>query len=368
MKVLIEEREVVSFLSSLISNNLSQDELALLEGIRYDDKDLQVWQEWALQKVQEGKLDKFRGKIKDRLILAVEHDLRTYLDDCTAIINASRNKKIAFIKKHLDKILAKLGKEKVFELYRKSNHWGYLKAVGAQITPHTVLVNRSKDIRPEEDCLFRNMDGNENLLLTKMDNHYPFWFIDTGYTNFLNGKKKIWHRLTRNHLHHIKEFEAPVDRLDIFEFFPCQWRNSGEKILIIEPGIFSANTFKIDIKQWKKDIEAEIRQYSDKPIVFREKMPKKVRKNLHRELLDEDYYCVININSNAAVESLWAGIPAITLGKHISNCVTRNKISDINNLYRPHLANWLCMLSYSQFTGEEIANGTAIEIVRKYHV
>jgi hypothetical protein len=368
MKVVVEEKEIVSFLSSLILGKLSQDEINLITKLQFDQPEFENWKLWALERTESGKIDKFRGKIKDKLLTAIKQDLTNYLDTGVDAIKKSRNKKVSAIRKNLDQILDKLGKEKVLELYRTSDHWGYLKAVGSQINNSNILITDSTSIEPEEDCLFRNMSGNETLLLTKMNLGYPFWFIDTGYTNFLNGKKKIWHRLTRNHLHHIKEFEAPVDRLNIFESFPLQWRNSGEKILVIEPGIFSANTFKIDIAQWKKDIEREIRQYTDKPIIFREKQPKKTRKNLYRELLDDDYHCVININSNAAIESLWAGVPVITLSQHISNCVTRNKISDIDNLYRPHLANWLCMLSYSQFTGEEIANGTAISIVRKYHV
>jgi hypothetical protein len=77
---------------------------------------------------------------------------------------------------------------------------------------------------------------------------------------------------------------------------------------------------------------------------------------------------VVNINSNAATEAIWCGIPVITLDRHITTPVSRNKLSDINNLARPHLARWLCALSYSQFTGEELFNGTAIKIARKYHV
>jgi hypothetical protein len=212
------------------------------------------------------------------------------------------------------------------------------------------------------------MDGNESMLIDKMNNNWPFWFIDTGYTNFLNGKKKTWHRLTRNHLHHFTTFDSPVDRLHIFEKFPQQWRTSGDKILIIEPGNFSARTFGIEIDQWKKSVVEDLRKHTDKKIIFREKLSKKVRKSLYRELCDEDYYCVININSNAATEAIWAGVPAITLDKHISNSVTKSNISDINNLYRGPLASWLAMLSYSQFTYEELVNGTAVNILKKDHV
>ena len=110
-----------------------------------------------------------------------------------------------------------------------------------------------------------------------------------------------------------------------------------------------------------------MRNYTDKKIVFREKTPKKKRDPLYQHLLDEDYYCVVNINSNAATEAIWAGIPTITLDRHITNSVTKNKLSEINNLYTGPLANWLAMLSYSQFTFDELIDGTALEIIKKYH-
>ena len=53
-------------------------------------------------------------------------------------------------------------------------------------------------------------------------------------------------------------------------------------------------------------------------IRFRKKAPKKKRSNLHKELLNDDYYCVVN-TSNAANQAIWAGVPAITLDRHITN-------------------------------------------------
>jgi hypothetical protein len=138
--------------------------------------------------------------------------------------------------------------------------------------------------------------------------------------------------------------------------------------MVIEPGRFAAGIFGVDLKTWKYDIEKEIRQYSDRPIVFREKAPKKERDPLYKHLCGEDYYCLININSNAATEAIWAGVPVITLDQHVTNPVTRRSISDINNLYKPNLAQWLCMLSYSQFTYEELVDGSFLKIVKKYHV
>jgi hypothetical protein len=229
------------------------------------------------------------------------------------------------------------------------------------------LVRRQDFTDYQQDCLIRNTTGNEQLLVQKIDNRYPMWFIDSGYTNFLETNKK-WHRLVRNHIHHDRMFEAPVDRLSNFTSFPKPWRQSGEKILIIEPGPFAAGIFHVDLKTWKYDVERELKKHTDKPIVFREKAEKKIRTSLIEELNNEDYYCVVSINSNAATEAIWSGIPVITLDRHITTPVSRSKLSDINNLARPHLARWLCAVSYSQFTKDELYDGTAIKIVRKYHV
>jgi hypothetical protein len=47
--------------------------------------------------------------------------------------------------------------------------------------------------------------------------------------------------------------------------------------------------------------------------------------------------------------------------------VARTKIEDINDLYRGSIGDWLCALTYSQFTEQEIHQGHALEIVQKYH-
>ena len=364
MKLLINDKEIVQFFIETI------DHKDAILNLHFNQPNI----ENAIAEIQEDlakkdfNLEKKRAKIKHKIEKAVVQDLKDFVVFAENTLEERKKLYENLIKKNYPKIIEKFNFDDILKCYQRSKFQNFVKTVGNALDSSAPMVRRHYFKNYQEDCLFRNMDGNEELLLTKMNNNYPFWFIDTGYTNFLNGKKKNWHRLTRNHLHHFKEFEAPVDRLGIFEFFPRQWRTSGEKILIIEPGNFSAKTFKIDINQWKKDVERELREYTDKPIVFREKLSKKVRKSLYKELMDEDYYCVINSNSNAAIESLWAGIPVITLDKHISNPVSRNKISDINNLFRGNLATWLSMLSYSQFTFEELMNGTAVNIVKKYHV
>jgi len=57
----------------------------------------------------------------------------------------------------------------------------------------------------------------------------------------------------------------------------------------------------------------------------------------------------------------------ITLRQHVTTPVARTEIRHIHDLYRGALGNWLCALTYSQFTKRELENGAAWKILRRYH-
>jgi len=368
MKALISDKEIADFLVALIANSFSDREIETALSMEYNEQESGNEILNIIEKRDAGKIDKFKDKLKGKLRLAVDRDLRAHVEKLQNFVNNTRTRKEYVIRQNFSKIVETLGVENILDLYKNSDKHGFVKSVGLQIDKNTELVQRSTYQNSSDECILRNTTGNEHFLVDKIDNSYSFWFIDSGYTNFLEGKQKKWHRLTRNHIHQLPTFQPPVDRLSIFKEFPRPWRTSGNDILIIEPGEFSAAIFHIDIPKWKNAVEAELRKYTDKPIKFRPKIDKKNRQPLYQELLNEDYYCVVNINSNAATEAVWAGVPVITLDKHITNSISRSKISEINDLARPHLSNWLCMLSYSQFTYDELINGAALTIIKKYHV
>ncbi len=360
MKILLNDKEVSNYLASLI------DIYEHVSKIKVPETNTSEAVGWTLDRKAKGK-GMNPEKVWDKIHKAVEQDTKNYVDSVKSEMSLLRDHYIKNIRTHVEYFINKFGEEFIFEQYKKSKVDYFCKSVGLQIDPDGEFCRRKKYSDVNEDVLIRNTVGNENFLTKKIDSNLPFWFIDSGYTNFL-GRHKTWHRLVRNHLHFNKNFEAPVDRLGMFETFPAQWRTGGDKILVIEPGEFAASIFHVEIAQWKRSVEEELRKYTDMKIVFREKAPKKKRAPLYKHLLDEDYYCVVSINSNAATEAIWTGVPVITLDKHISNSVSRNQLSDINNLYRGSLSNWLSMLSYSQFTFDELIDGTAYNIVKKYHV
>ncbi len=363
MKLLINDKEIAFYLNSLL------DPSACVQGIELNENKTAEAIGWALhRRNKEGQIPgKFRDKVIEKVTSGVRSDLTEYVNNVTTTLDNRKRSYQKNLHRHIDYFLDKFGEKNVLDRYKKSSQEYFVKSVGLALNPNSELIRRKDFVDYTEDCLLRNTVGNEGLLVNKIDKNMPFWFIDSGYTNFLETNKK-WHRVVRNHLHYSNYFEAPSDRLGNLKSFPAEWRSGGDKILIIEPGPFAAAIFHADLKTWKYEVAKELRKYTDKRIYFRPKIDKKIRKDLYKKLLDDDYYCTVSINSNSAVESIWAGVPAITLDRHISNPVTVNKLSDINNLYRGPLGNWLSWLTYNQFTYEELIDGTAVRLIGKYNV
>jgi hypothetical protein len=221
----------------------------------------------------------------------------------------------------------------------------------------------------QEPVLIRNIINNESLLIDRRERKLPFWFVDSGYTNFLTGKK-TWHRLVVNDLHLVPNPESgfPANRLDLLPCLPRPWRQDGEAILVVENSEYHCRQQGTTLEAWRMNVLQKLKAHTDRAIVFRPKnLDRKTRDNLYDHLCHSDYYCVITDASAAAIEAVWAGIPIITLGRHISVPVARTGLHKINSLYRGPIGDWLCALTYSQWTLAEMKSGLAVKMIRRYH-
>ena len=192
-----------------------------------------------------------------------------------------------------------------------------------------------------------------------------FYYIDTGYLG--NYKKKIWHRIIKNgfHINHI--LERPDDRLNALNLERFSWKKDGRSILICPISKKSSIYYGIDPDKWLKSTMSAIRLHSDRPIVIRDKAP--IRRNRIREgslfrALDDDIFCLVTYNSIAAVESVYYGIPAFALGENAASPVCLQDLSKIEYPAYPDREMWLRNIAYSQFTCEEMRDGTAISILK----
>lgn len=256
----------------------------------------------------------------------------------------------------------------LLEWYADPEHKGFVKNIAKHISSD---VRYTVDDDYYEPALIRNIINNEESIRSRILAGRPFWFTDAGYTNFIAAKGKPWHRLCCNHIHqNLSHMNFPADRLRLLETMPQPWRTQGSKILVVESSDQHHQMLGTDRHVWRDHVTNELARHTDRPVEFRAKiMDRKARDSVYDLLMSSnDYYCVISDSSAAAVEAVWAGVPIITLNRHITTAIARTQVADINDLYRGPIGDWLCALTYSQFTKKEMQNGTAWRIIEKYHV
>jgi len=261
-----------------------------------------------------------------------------------------------------------IDQQQLLEWYTDPAHKGFLKNIARHMSSDVEYVVNGDYNKP---ALIRNTINNEQAISMRMLAGQEFWFTDAGYTNFIAAKGKPWHRLCHNHMHqNLSHLNFPADRLKLLETTPQPWRTAGNKILVVESSDRHYQLFGKDRDAWRDNIADELAKHTDRPVEYRAKhMDRKTRDSVYDLLMSSnDYYCVISDSSAAAVEAVWAGVPIITLNTHITTAIARTQVADINDLYRGPIGDWLCALTYSQFTKKEMQNGRAWRIIEQYHV
>jgi hypothetical protein len=198
-------------------------------------------------------------------------------------------------------------------------------------------------------------------------NGRDFYYIDTGY--FGNGKKKNYHRITRNDVQNFGAVrERPSDRLDRTGISLKKVRAEGSKILLAPPSQKLLNLYDIDLETWLNQTLAEIGAHTDREVVIRRKQGRSTRINddTIEMALSQDVYCLITYSSIAAGEAILFGKPAITLGPNAAAAVCSTSIAEIETIKRPSLdeiSAWARHMAYCQFTEAEMRDGTAWRIL-----
>jgi len=198
-----------------------------------------------------------------------------------------------------------------------------------------------------------------------------FYYVDTGY--FGNEKTitnprgwKLYHRIVKNNLQHGEIIARPDDRWNKLGKTIAPWKKHGRKILVAKPDIKPCVFYGIDLEQWVSNTVETIKQYTDRPVVVRERAPKRedrITTDTLESALMDDVFALVTYNSIAATESVLLGIPAFTLAAaNAASPVCSNDLSKIDNPYYPDDQKkhaWACHLSYGQFHLSELRDGSA---------
>jgi hypothetical protein len=205
----------------------------------------------------------------------------------------------------------------------------------------------------------------------------PFYYMDTGYfgneatQNNPNGWK-YWHRIVKNDLQHSEIISRPGDRFKLFNKSFRPWKKTGRKILIAKPDAKPCRFYDVDLDQWVQNTVDEIKKYTDRPIVIRDRASARIDRVIHNTLqdaLDDDVFALVTFNSIAAVESIFHGIPAFTLAP--TNAASPVCLQDLSKINEPYYADpdklyaWACHLSYGQFHTDELRSGKAKRFLEK---
>jgi hypothetical protein len=204
---------------------------------------------------------------------------------------------------------------------------------------------------------------------TCRDSGRDFYYIDTGY--FGNGKKKLYHRITRNDVQNVGPvISRPRDRLTATGWQPKKFTR-GSKILLAPPSQKLLNLYDINLDTWLESVQAEINAHTDREVVVRRKQSRSVRVNTDtmEMALSDDIHCLITFSSIAATEALLFGKPAITLGPNAAQSLCSRSVSAIENLNIPtmdEVEEWAAHLAYCQFTEQDMRDGTAWRILNDH--
>ena len=245
------------------------------------------------------------------------------------------------------------------------------------------------DILNKSPRVFRGITRLPTIKLC-IDSNIDFYYIDTGYMGCYPVKK--WQRLSKNnlqvldHLNYkqldfltdvkvLKKRFKDITNIDYDNYKPKR-PVEGESILIIPPSLNTIRGLKVmkhmnfEQDYYIEFITKEIRKYTDRKIIVRQKPNRKERtlngKTLLQQLKKDKVHCLVAYNSIAAFEAIQEGYPAITLGPNCANFLAKTELNDIEKPYfadDDKIREHSLYLSACQFNIEEFRNGYAMKQV-----
>jgi hypothetical protein len=250
----------------------------------------------------------------------------------------------------------------------------------AQSVKATFVDNWKNLIKyPNTDpVIFRSMAQRKTVAVCERQNR-PYYYIDTGYIGNMQ-KRKDWHRVVLNGMQHSNiNWEMPNDRFRSlttskpYLTFPG-WKKNGKNILLVTPSEKPCKFYGINKDEFINNTIAELKKYTDRPIIIRDKVIRRERVgngNIYHQLDEDDIFAVVTYNSIAATESIGYGIPCFTLAPNAADYFCEKDLSKIETPNYGDIAQvrkWQHWLAYCQYHPKEMADGTAMRIIKEYNL
>ena len=226
--------------------------------------------------------------------------------------------------------------------------------------------------------IFRGMTGRKVVDACKKQNR-DYYYIDTGYIGNMQ-KRKDWHRIVHNGMQHSNiNWDLPSDRFDkIAETKPYLrfpgWKKDGRSILVVTPSEKPCKFYGIDRNKFVEDTIATLNEHTDRPIIVRDKVNRRDRVgggSIYNQLDQDDVYAVVTYNSIAATEAIGYGVPCFTLAPNAADWFCEKDLTKIETpkyATTEEVEKWQHWLAYCQYTATEMKVGTALKLLRSYHL
>lgn len=206
-------------------------------------------------------------------------------------------------------------------------------------------------------------------------------FFDKGYFRH-RGETRTWEywRIAVN-AHHPTEYIAKakhgparwnrISRRRVDKHI--RWRGYGLQIVYAGSSAkYHAFCGLPDPTEYARDVIAQIKAVSERPIVYRPKptwMEAVPVQGSHYSPREESIadalknaWCVVTNGSNACFDAVLQGVPCIVLGEGIAKPISSHSIADVENPYlatESQCSQWLANIAWTMFTEVEMASGLA---------
>ena len=195
-------------------------------------------------------------------------------------------------------------------------------------------------------------DSDRILAQAKAQSLY-FFYIDHAYFNRGHGKS---YRISRNRYEAGPVRDCPSDRIAQIGLEVRPWRTSGRDIIVCPPTDYFMQAH--GCADWLDTTLERLEHFTDRPVVIREK-PQPGETAVPLEAALESAHALVTHSSNVAIEAACLGTPVFVDPASAAAPIGRTDLSEIEDPYFPDREPWLAHLAYSQFSLDEIRDGSA---------
>ena len=258
-------------------------------------------------------------------------------------------------------------------------------AKGAHALGHDVVYNGNDGVDVIWSVLWHgNMAKNKSIWHTARSRNKPVIVLEVGGIN----RNTTW-KVGLNGINRDGFFGHGGNdhrRCDLLDLRLKPWRLDGEYILLCGQHDKSQQWNLLpSMERWVIETAQSIRNYTDRPIVFRphprcpvrglEKRFKDLTVQMPRKLphtyddFDMDFdnvYCTVSWTSNPGIHSVIEGVPSYTSPSSLAWDVSIKSLVNLNNPPLPDRTQWLNDYAHTEWTVEEISQGIPLKRLTDY--